>query len=160
MKYIKLIAMSYSLKDIKQELRGNNARQFIHHCMKLILCQETNLNINHWQKELFNFCSWIQQTTIKPSNKWINKHLIDEYFFGTCCDSTDTFSCGLDDVWEDMYDIERNKQFDSQLFYLYRRFCDEISTLLSKHRLTRNEIVTLSNQYLVNKYHQLYKINH
>ena len=122
-KWIRIIAMSKTLSEVKRELGSKDALQFAHHCAKLSICRPNDINIEHWKKELYGFCFGIQQIKIKPNNKWISKKLIDEYYFNAYCDFEDTYALALNDAWQELrlnntYS-ERNKLNDNRLFNQY-----------------------------------------
>ena len=155
-KWIRIIAMSKTLSEVKRELGSKDALQFAHHCAKLSICLPNNINIEHWKKELYGFCFGIQQIKIKPNNKWISKKLIDEYYFNAYCDFEDTYALALNDVWQELrlnntYG-ERNKLNNNRLFNQYRTLCNEVSTDLSKHELTQDVINSLVDKYILNLY--------
>ena len=158
-KWIRIIAMSKTLSEVKRELGSKDALQFAHHCAKLSICRPNDINIEHWKKELYGFCFSIQQIKIKPNNKWISKKLIDEYYFGAYCDFEDTYALALNDAWQELrlnnaYG-ERNKLNDNKLFNQYRLLCNEVSIYLSKHELTQNIINSLVDKYILNLYWKL-----
>ncbi len=158
-KWIRIIAMSKTLSEVKRELGSKDALQFAHHCAKLSICRPNDTNIEHWKKELYGFCFGIQQIKIKPNNKWVSKKLIDEYYFNAYCDFEDTYALALNDAWQELrlnntYG-ERNKLNDNRLFNQYRTLCYEVSTYLSKHELTQNVINSLVDKYILNLYWNL-----
>lgn len=156
MKFVKILAMSKTLSEIKRNLGDERALQFARHCAKLMVCEYNNINKEHWKKELFGFCSWIMNYTIKPDNKDIPKSLIDEYYFGACCDSVSTYSAALNIVWEELHLYgKRNISKDTELFNNYRTFCNEVSKLLAKHTLTIHSIEKLVDKYIANMYRKL-----
>lgn len=158
-KWVRIIAMSKTLSEVKRELGSKDALQFAYHCAKLSICRPNDINIEHWKKELYGFCFGIQQVKIKPNNKWISKKLIDEYYFNAYCDFEDTYALALNDAWQELrlnntYG-ERNKLNDNKLFNQYRVLCNEVSIYLSKHELTQNIINSLVNEYILNLYWKL-----
>ena len=158
-KWIRIIAMSKTLSEVKRELGSKDALQFANHCAKLSICRPNDINIEHWKKELYGFCFGIQQVKIKPNNKWISKKLIDEYYFNAYCDFEDTYALALNDAWQELrlnntYG-ERNKLNDNKLFNQYRTLCNEVSTYLSKHELTQDIINSLVDKYILNLYWKL-----
>ena len=158
-KWVRIIAISKTLSEVKRELGSKDALQFAHHCAKLSICRPNDINIEHWKKELYGFCFGIQQIKIKPNNKWISKKLIDEYYFNAYCDFEDTYALALNDAWQELklnntYG-ERNKLNDNRLFNQYRTLCNEVSTYLSKHELTQNVINSLVDKYILNLYWNL-----
>lgn len=156
MKFVKILAMSYELKKIKDELMHNNPRDFASHCAKLMVCDYNYMHIEHWKKELFAFCSWIMTSTIKPNNKRVSKELIDEYYFGACCDSIGSYATALNIAWDELHLYgKRNTSKDTELFNDYRTFCNEVSKLLAKRTLTIYNIQELADKYITNMYRKL-----
>lgn len=158
-KFVKIIALSKELSKVKDELGSKDALRFAQHCAKLTVCRPNDVNIEHWKKELYGFCFSIQQLKIKPSDKWVSKKLIDEYYFGAYCDFEDTYAIALRDAWLELklnsvYN-NRNEKNDTQLFNNYRLLCNEVSTYLSKHILTQDIINELVDKYILNLYWKL-----
>lgn len=159
MKWVRIIAMSKTLSEVKRELGSKDALRFAQHCAKLTVCQPNDINIEHWEKELYGFCFGIQQLKIKPNNKWVSKKLIDEYYFNAYCDFEDTYALALRDAWSELnlnstYN-KRNESNDDKLFNQYRLLCNEVSVYLSKHELTLDAIKQLVNKYILNLYWKL-----
>lgn len=156
MKWIKILAMAYKRKELITDLKDDRSREFAHHCAKLCVCNYNDINIPKWKKELYGFCNWIQESVLKPDNKWIGKKFIDEYFFGKHCDTKDTFALALNDAWYELgLSGNRNKENDLQIFNNYRSLCDEVSTNLSKHTLNQVIISSLCDKYITNIYKNL-----
>ena len=160
MKWIKIIGMSYKLKDLKDDLRHQGSFEFAQHCAKLIVCNYDDYNITLWKKQLYSFCSWIMQAQLKPNNKKPSRELIWEYFFCSYCDSKDTFSIALRDAWDILelnYKGKRNTSKDQEIFNFYREFCKQICNNLYNCTLNINNISELADKYLTNLYRKLVK---
>lgn len=149
MRWVKIQAMSKTLKDVKRDLGDGRSAKFAEHCCKIIVTHG-KVYFEHWCNELYGFCSWIMTTTIKPNNRNIDKQLIDEYFFNSCCDTLDTFKTCLklqnmnenkDDNW--------NESNDELLFTAYRTFCSEVSNLLTNKSLNQYNLRDLAKELLV-----------
>lgn len=156
MNWVKIIAMSKTLSEIKRNLGDDRSLQFAKHCAKLMVCEYDNIHINHWKKELFSLCSWIMNYTIKPDQRIISKDLIDEYYFGACCDTINTYDVTLNIAWEELHLYgKRNTSKDAELFNYYRAFCNKVSKLLAKHTLTIDNISDLADKHITNLYRKL-----
>lgn len=147
-KLIDIIAMSMERDRLIDKLSDNRALQFAHHCGYILLFGKTQ-EISHWTDEMFSFCSWIQDTTLKPNNKPISYELIMEYFFGYD-DSIETFNSMLDRSYlEETNKNRKDKKKDSEKFRKYRDFCNQVAQLLAQRTLNKNKLSNLVQQYLL-----------
>jgi len=149
MKWIKIIAMSKNLKDIKRDLGDGRSVKFADHCCKIIVTNG-RVYFEHWTNEIYGFCSWIMTTTIKPDNRKIDLKMINEYFFGSCCDTLNTFKICL--KLQNSIENKNNKWDESNdevLFENYRNFCKQIAIYLNKNILTPNDVRDFAIKYLI-----------
>ena len=156
--FVKILAMSKTLKEMKFDLSHQGPFEFAQHSAKLMVCRYNDRNIQLWEKQLYNFCAWIMQDKIKPSNKYPSRDLIWEYFFCNNSDFVDTYAVALRDAWNVLelnYKGERNTSNDQQLFDEYRKFCNEVCDNLAKHTLTTEVMINLANKHIVNLYWKL-----
>jgi hypothetical protein len=144
------IAQAMELKEIKDELRDGRGEQFIDHCEKIILWGKTQ-DLEHWSGELWGFCEWIQRTKSKSSNKPPKANLIENYFCGYD-ENENMFVNSLDVFYQEQYGKPRKeKSKDSENFNKFRQFCKDIAQLLSESKLTKNNLASKIQQYLLNK---------
>lgn len=143
-----IISFSKETRRVINDLQDGRSDKFYEHVLK-ILVKPNGQEVNHWSEEMYNLCSWIQRTTIKPNKKPISKELmIDNFFdFG---ETLELFSSALDNMYSDYNNTERkDKSKDQELYNKYKQFCNAVADTLVERRLNKATMKSLVDTYLL-----------
>ena len=146
-KFVRTIrSMAYEKKRLIEKLSGGYSERFIEHCAK-ILVEPEHWAVNHWCDEMFYFCEWIMDATIKPDNRFVDRKTIWDNFFAAGNDFN-SFQAKL---------IKRRKQLklpnntseDKAKFDKAYKFFSEVCDKLAEGSLDENNIHQLMDSILL-----------
>lgn len=155
MNFVRLISMSLPKAVVEKKLMDGRSEQFARHLAKIVLMPRST-RINHWTKELFNLCYWIQDIRMKPDNKRVTRQMMDDFFFGTCNDAV-SFKCNLDRIRSE-YNLSKQDTYDNEIFSTkITPFLDELeNSLCSDSQFTLNDMKVLINKFILTNKRSIY----
>ena len=142
------IARAFPWDIVKHQLTDERSHQFGLHLAKIIQSPK-NRELNHWVKELYSLCYWLQDIKLKPKSKHLTKTQMDDYFFGWCNDAG-SFSALLKRIRSNF----KLKEDDSKDLELFNNkvgpFLNELKNkLTSKIEFTLEDMKNLVRKYLL-----------